>query len=1207
MDEVQFTPEQERAITECGGAVLVSAAAGSGKTRVLVERLMRRVLDTEKPCNIDEFLVITFTKKAASELRGRIAKALAAQLAVQPNNRHLARQISRLNLAQITTIDGFCSELVRENAFALNIPPDFRQIESEEAEQLRARIAASVMDAHYGKIASDEAFRHLVGTLGAGRSDSEIDSAIQQVYNSAQCHLFPEEWITRSIRALDMTQYSDAGQTPWGQRLIEDFRRFCAGKIGLLQGARQRAAADPIVWERYVPVLEREISQLETLCKLESWDALHAAAPQFETMPRFKQDEKSDLQEQVKTMRDGCKNALKKKLAEFSADSDTVMAELGQTSSALIALFELVREFSHAYAREKRRLRVQDFSDLEHGAVRLLLHENRKPKPLARELSTRYTEIMLDEYQDTNEVQDRLFAAISREGKNLFMVGDVKQAIYRFRLADPGIFLRKYDTFVPAEQAEPGQPRKILLSDNFRSDPGVLAAVNAVFSACMSRDVGELDYGEDERLRQGAPRAKLPGQTTELHCIDTKPLGSEATAPDKDETEADFVARRIRALLDEGTLICDRDKLRPVRPEDVVILLRSVANTAPIYARALRSHGIACQSERGQSLLDAPEIETLRSVLQIIDNPRQDIPLAAVLLSPLGGMPADTLASVRAGHRDDDLYTALTASDQAEAKGFLTTLEALRKLSASAELSELLSAVTDTLHAEEIYGLMPDGTQRLANLQQFFALAAEFAEGGRKSLSQFLAKLDTLHAEQQGETAEAGAVRIMSIHKSKGLEFPVVVLAGLSRKFNEQEFQKQVLLHPQLGAGCNVYDAQTRLRYHSMAKRAIISKLRAENRAEELRVLYVAMTRAKDRLIMTYCGGAVDGRLKTLAQRLTYPPEPLLAAEAVCPGDWVLEAALLRTEAHALFAAAQKPVDTQVSDYPWRITYQAVTDVTKSAAPETRQTQQTTQSVDEQAMLKALAFRYPHAAAVHIPAKITATQLKGRRLDEEVSDGSAVSQPLVNSSEAANLSALPERTESSNSPGASTLGATGRSLRRANFAGAKPLTPAQRGTATHLAMQYIDFARTSSVETVAQELQRLVAEAYLTKQQAEAVSAERLYSIFAGEIGRRIRSADKVVREFKFSILTDASIYDPAGQGEQMMLQGVTDCCLIKDGKLTVIDFKTDRIRPGEELQAGERYRGQLEAYSMALSRIFDMPVEAKILYFFATDNHICV
>ena len=447
---MRFTEAQERAISDWDGTVLVSAAAGSGKTRVLVERLMRRVLDPVSPCNIDEFLVITFTKKAAAELRSRIAAELSRRLAADPNNRHLSRQLTRLNLARITTIDGFCSELIRQNAFALDLSPDFRQIEADETEKLRSEVAAALLDQCYQE--RDPEFCHLADTLGAGATDRELESALQQVYNSAQCHLWPDAWIEKCIRTLDLSQYEDAGQTPWGERLITEFGRFCLGKSRMLESAWRRSEAEELVQARYGPILQAEISQLRALSEVKSWDGLNSAKPVFSKLPGFKQAEKTELQEQISKLRNDCKKALNERLQDFSSPSSVVMQELGQTSLALTQLFQLVRRFARTYDREKRRLRVLDFADLEHGAVRLLLTPSGAPKPLAKELSARFTEIMLDEYQDTNEVQDRIFAAISRDEKNLFFVGDVKQAIYRWRNGRAEIFEAIESTFPGIEQ-----------------------------------------------------------------------------------------------------------------------------------------------------------------------------------------------------------------------------------------------------------------------------------------------------------------------------------------------------------------------------------------------------------------------------------------------------------------------------------------------------------------------------------------------------------------------------------------------------------------------------------------------------------------------------------------------------------------------------------------------------------------------------------
>lgn len=1174
MAEIKLTPEQEQAICGRGGATLVSAAAGSGKTFVLVERLLRRLTDPQEPCDIDEFLIITFTKKAAGELRTRITKQLAARLAQDPGDRRLARQLNRMGLAQITTIDGFCSELVRRYAFRLDLSPDFRQIEEQEADQLAGQVVAAVLERRYAGIAGDPDFRHLSDTVGAGEEDAALDEAVKELYDASQCHADPELWLRGCLEQLELPEGTELAQTPWGSQMLLSFRRSCRTLIRTLRGGiRLSAQEEPLVG--FGVVLESDIAQLEGLCGEERWEALAGFHPVYMQAPTVKAQDKTPLFTQISKLRENVKRKLKERLAAFG-DPARIRAEQAQNARALRALLQLTLEFSEAFAREKRRLRVQDFSDVEHAAVKLLLRPDGSRTPLAKELSEQYVEVMLDEYQDTNEVQDKLFRALSRDGKNRFMVGDVKQSIYRFRLADPGIFLDKYKRYAPYEQALPGQPRKILLSENFRSDRAILEAVNAVFGVCMSEQVGELRYGEEERLRHGAKdRREIPPGAVELHCVDTKPEGSAGHAPPRAEAEADFVARRIRALLDEKAPVADGDGLRPVRAGDVVILMRSQTG-ASLFLQALQRQGIDAVCTSRSDLLSAPQIETFVSLLQVLDNAHQDVPLAAVLLSPVFALPAASLARLRAQCPEGDLWDALSASDLPEAAAARDTILSLRERLPEAELPALLTLAAQATDFEALCLASPDGRQRLEELRQFFALAEGFSGGGERSLAQFLDYLRELKEKQtrpEPAAVQKDAVNLMSIHASKGLEFPVVVLAGLSGRFNDTDEQKRIVSHPKLGVACDVTDPVGRYRYRSFTKNAIAARLRMENRAEELRVLYVAMTRAKDRLIMSYCCAGLDARLRRLAAKLTLPPDPIVAADAACPGDWVLEAALLRAEANELFDAGGKPEETESSALRWVIRYHVFTQPEQGGQtlPAAERTQRERQA---EAIRRAPDFRYPGAAA-QTPSKLTATQLKGRRLDTEIAEGA------------------PERSPSA------------RQFRRPSFAREKPLSPAERGTAAHLAMQYIDFARTGSTEQIEAELRRLVEQRFLTAQQAEAVSAERLYRIFAGPVGQRIAQADRVVREFKFSLLIDAALYDRNVQGEKLMLQGVTDCCLIRDGKLTVIDFKTDRVRPGAEREAAERYRGQLEAYSLALGRIFGLPVEEKLLYFFHTDTPV--
>ena len=1179
--DAKLTQSQSWAVKSPGGPILVSAAAGSGKTMVLVSRLLDQILDPELSRDVDEFLIITFTKKAASELRARIARELSARLAEQPENKHLQRQLGRVYLARISTVHAFCAELLREFALDLDLPVDFRVAEESECREIRAQCLRRLLDERYGKIADDPPLRTLVDGLGAGRDDRQIERLIEGVYDTSQCRLYPERWIKSCAKTMDTDLYPTAQDTPWGAYLIGRLQAV------LRQRHKELSALLPKLelTEGMAPYAGACCAAMEAIASLgacDTWDEIVSARDRgwgFPRLPGVRNCPAPELQTRFKALRSDAQEEIRGELARFYGTSAEVLSDLGQTGLAMQGLFSLVSDFTLRYAAEKRQLHVMDFSDLEHGAVRLLLRpSDGAPTETAHALSQRFAEIMVDEYQDTNEVQDSIFRALSRGEENLVLVGDVKQSIYRFRMAEPRIFLEKYHNYPLYTPGLTGK-QKILLSENFRSGPEILEAANAVFSACMSPRVGDLAYTEQEALRQGMPMAQLPDPAVELWCLSTHQEGDEDT-PEKARAEAAFVAGRLRELLDRGAPVREGDTLRPVKPGDVVILLRSVRAAAGIYQEALAREGIACVSDLGQSIFESEELQTLESLLRLIDNAHQDIPLASVLLSPLFGVDADRLARARLVGGKLDLYDAvcLAAAEDAVLARFLTVLSELRDAAELLPLHGLYELVLEKTGLAAIYGSMAGGSVRLARLRQFLEILTAFEEGGTRSLHQFLDHLDSLKEDgvslpqQQNDQA----VTLMSIHKSKGLEFPVVVLADLSHRFNLEDVQNPVQFHKTLGAACNVYDPLTHTRFPSIGKHAINAQLREESISEEMRILYVAMTRAKDRLIMSYCAEHLDKKLTDLTARLQNPVPPALAASAKCMGDWVLMAALCRTEAGELFAVGGYPDCAAVQARAWQIRYVRVSPQASAAAaaPAPRAGDE----VDPDRLEAALRFTYPFGAVTTLPAKLTATQLKGRSLDQEADDGRTAPLPL------AFRPRLPRLMEQE-----------------------QPLTPAQRGTAMHLAMQYLDFSKTGSVEALECELQRLRLDNYLTPAQADAVDAKKLFAIFSGPIGQAIRAADRVIREFKFSILVDAKTYYPQAGDEQVLLQGVTDCCLFQNGKLTVIDFKTDRVRPGEEAKAAARYQGQLDAYSLALSRIFETPVEKKLLYFFATDAIVAV
>ena len=1156
----KLTPQQAQAVHNRGGKLLVSAAAGSGKTKVLVDRLLTYLTDPNDPADLDEFLIITYTKAAASELRGKIAAKLTERIAAEPENRHLQKQMQRLFLTKISTVHGFCADILREYAYRLDLAADFRVADENECRELRETVIADLLDRAYES--GDAAFRAFVDTQGLGRDDRLVPEIIEKVYDSAKCHLDPEGWLADCLNAADLTDVTDMSETVWGGYLMTELKDYLAAQIGIFEQCILHAQDCPGL-EKAVLNLKETLVQLQLLRDSETWDEIVSRRTIDYgrlTFPRKPED--PELVARIKAARDACKKGLAKQLHSFADPSQQVLKDLRQTAAGAEGLIDLVRQFDREFTRAKNSRRCLDFGDLEHRTLDLLLGKSRSGHTAAaEEIGSRYREIMVDEYQDSNGVQDAIFSALTRKKQNCFLVGDVKQSIYQFRLADPGIFLQKYHAYVPAEEAKAGEGRKVLLSHNFRSRGEIVEAVNHVFRSCMSPRVGGLRYGDGEALREGIPHTKLPEPAVELHAIEVR--------EDTYGEEASFVADRIRALLDSGALVGDGDGFRPVTADDIVILLRSPGSVGSRFQRALEARGIRCAAGGGNDLLQTEEIATFRSLLQTVYNPRLDIPLISTLASPLFGFTADDLAAFRSARRGGSVYDALLRSEMPKAREFVEILARLRKAARMNTLTKLLETCLTLTRMDSIYAAMAGGEARSANLQTFYGLAADFENGNHRDLGQFLEHLDALSKKgliSAGSSA-SGCVTIMSIHKSKGLEFPVVFLANLGREFNRENLRAQILCDKELGLGLSVADNRSRVRYPSVAKRAIAAKMSRESLSEEMRVLYVALTRARDRLIMTYASRNLEGDLQDIALRHDFDTGELLCRDVGCPGEWVLKAALERTEAGALFSLGGKPGETMVSDYPWKITVTEAPEVVTGAMAEEHAALSLPEGAEAQ-LRSALAFRYAHTAATQAPSKQTATQRKGREKDAEAAEDTAE----------------PKFVE--------------RSWRKPSFRTAQTQGKAY-GSAIHAAMQYIRYEACGSPEGVRDEVQRLSHQGFLTPEQAEMVNCEDIAAFFATEPGQKLRGGTPYIREFKFSILEDGSRYGDGLEGEEVLLQGVVDCALLEADGITILDFKTDYVTEATLSSLTAHYRPQVEVYGDALSRIYEKPVKAMYLYFF--------
>ena len=1158
----KLTVEQLQAVQNRGGKLLVSAAAGSGKTKVLVDRLMGYLLDPVDPANIDDFLMITYTKAAAAELRGKIAAKLSERVAQDPDNRHLQQQLQRLYLTKISTVHAFCGDVLREYAYRLDIAGDFRVADENECREIRETVLQKLLEEAYET--GSDAFHTFVDSQGLGRDDRLVPEIIQKVYDSARCHLDPESWLQHCEALVDTDAVTDASQTRYGEYLIQRLNEWLDLQIKAM-GRCVDLAQQQENGRKVTDNLSDTLFQLQKLRDSQSWDEIvQRRAVDFGRLV-FPKDFDEEAKEQIKAVRELCKKGLEKQTRAFENDSSQVLADLAASADALRGLMAQVRAFGEAYTKAKRSRRVLDFGDLEHKMLDLLLGKSRSGiTAAAHEIGSRFREVMVDEYQDSNAVQDAIYNALTAKKQNLFLVGDVKQSIYQFRLADPGIFLEKYRDFVSANDAAPGEGRKVLLSKNFRSSGGVLSGCNDVFRMCMCPEVGGLYYGDEEALYEGIPHVSLGEPETSLYCIDVQ----QETYPE----EAAFVADHIQKLLDGTHFVREGEDLRPIRPEDIAILLRSPGSAGGYFYQALEKCGIRYATGGGVDLLQTAEIATLRSILQAIHNPRLDIPLIAAMASPVFGFTANDLALLRAENKHCCIYECLQQSQDRKCLQFLETLQRLRQALRVHSLTGLLEELFISTGMQELYASMEGGQVRRTNLESFYQLAAAFETGGSRDLGSFLEHLDAMQNQgliTAGDQSAAGCVTIMSIHKSKGREFPVVFLCGLGREFNTESQRSAVLCHKEMGLGLSAVDNQNRLRYPTIAKRAISARIGAESVSEELRVLYVAMTRARDRLIMTYASNRLQQDLSQIVRQIDAGGKQLLIRQAVCPGDWVLLTALQRTEAGELFALAGKPMETETKTTPWHIRV-----VQAPALHVGQQEKEEKQVVPETALRRiraGLSFQYAHPAATQTPSKQTATQRKGRVKDAEAAEDTQ--EPPVYQ----------------------------RHWRQPTFAGHQADGRAY-GNAIHALMQYMDYAACTDAAAVAGEIRRLVDQQFVTREQAERVRPQKLAAFFATPLGQKVRTG-RTVREFKFSILEDAKAYAPELSGEQVLLQGVVDCALIEEDGITVIDFKTDFVTEETLPQVLERYRPQVATYAAAMERIYEKPVKASYLYFFHLDR----
>ncbi len=1145
---MNFTKAQQEAISVRDGSVLVSAGAGSGKTRVLTERLMEYI-DPHEPSvpaqDIDRFLVITFTRAAAGELRARIADAIAGRLRENPNNGHLRRQLLLCRSAQIGTIHSFCGTLLREYAAEAAISPGFRILDEEKSGRLLRNALERVLDRNYEK--EDPDFLRLADSVGAGRDDSRLSELVLKLHGEMQSHARPEHWIRTQMQRLD-EKPETITDTVWGSAFLDDVSGETAFWETQIRRDASEMQGDEKLEKAYLESFLVTAGDLRRLRQAldAGWDKARACFPiSFPKLKPLRSYENPVFAAVLKEDRERCKKAMEKLADVFSDSSCELLRQQQETVPEMRGLLKICSELEEEFQRSKRRANSLDYADLEHGALRLLTDENGKQNELGKTISSRYCEIMVDEYQDVSRVQDSIFHAVSREEQNLFFVGDIKQSIYRFRLADPTIFTEKSRSF---RDQENGRGEKLIhLRENFRSRREILEAVNDVFTRCMSRQLGDLDYEGEEML---IPGADYPDEGT-------KP---ELLLISSEDSEPKVIGQRILNLIRAGTTVMDNGNRRTLRYGDIAILHRSANSIAEDFRQTLLSMGIPVSAAAGGDYYRSEEVATVLSMLLLLDNPHRDIPLLSVLQSPAFGFSEDRLGQIRAADRDSDFFTALCAAGGADTERFLGILNALRTEAPDLDPIQLTERIAEELDLYALCAAMPDGEKRLRRLLDISTLAEDFLETGERGLHRFVHWLrgKAERKEAPDSPSDGGnAVHLLSIHRSKGLEFPVVFYGGLGRMFNRQDTAAAVLMHPKLGLGPKLTDTRRGVEYPTAARRAIARQLTGENRSEELRLIYVAMTRAREKLIMTACVSKPEEQMEKAAFLCRWNRIPAVLLRSVsAPYFWLLPTALEGRTMSCSVVAEEDAAEVEET-------------LKKDRAAET--------DPDLYRMLERnLTYVYPWKSAENLPSKLTATQRKEAGAEEDP-----------------DAAFLPEKEQREHfAPISEESGA---------------LSAARKGTAAHLLLQQIDYRKTGSAEEIREETDRLCRQGFLTEEDAASISPGMICSFFSGELGKRILQAENVWREFRFSLLVKAGELLPGeSDDEEILLQGAVDLCFKEGEKLVLVDYKTDRIDNEEKLnERSEHYRQQLETYAQALERIFEMKVKEKYLYFLTIGKQV--
>lgn len=1244
MSSIGWTIKQEQAITIRNANVLVSAAAGAGKTAVLVERLISRITASTDPVGVDRILVVTFTNAAAQEMKERIGLALTARQQADPGNSYLERQLLLLNKASISTLHSFCLDVIRQNYYRLELPqglnldPGFRVGDEIETTLLKLDVLEEVFEEKYTM--EEPLFLQLVECFGGQKDDQSLQNLITKLYDFSRSQREPEVWLAEAadtFRSDGETTRTDV----YFAYLTESVTGRLEDALSWLQEAT-RIAALPGGPNVYVNGLREEIIGLQEIISLrkKGWEGIFYALQEFHfsSLKPCRGEVDLDLKEQAQTARNEAKKIIENVRREYLArEPADMVADMHELAPLMGYLCNLVTEYAFSYLTAKLTKNIIDFNDIEHLALNLLSRGeagNRLPSALAEKIQEHYIEVLIDEYQDINGVQEAILGMVTRqnwERPNMFMVGDVKQSIYGFRLANPGLFLGKYlhyDLDLKARET------KIMLAENFRSRKMILTGVNFIFRQLMTERMGGLVYDEKAELVCGATYPPLLGQVNqgleefpiEVHLLDRQPVAqgeqiilqgedTEAEEASREEeldvlqVEARVAGQRIQELL--GTCVWDKSKgeYRPASYRDMVVLLRTTKGSAEVFLEEFRRLGIPSYADVGGGYLAAQEIRLMLALLQIIDNPRQDLPLVAVLRSNLVGFSSSQLAAIRLGRARGDFYDALRLAARKEegelgvkSRQFLSQLQAWRTYARRHALTDLLWLLYRETGYYTFVGALPGGKQRQANLTALQDRARQYEQTALRGLFKFLRFLDKLE-DRNGDLGVARAlgekedvVRIMSIHKSKGLEFPIVFVAGLGKKFNLLDLRDDVLVDRELGLGPVWADPKQRIKYPTLARIAVKDKLKRDTLAEESRILYVAMTRAKEALILLGTMRNLERKLarwKTVMQHQEWDLPTGLANGAGCFLDW-LGPALFRHQ-DGLVLRQNSPGGADDSELigklwfadnsRWHIRLgdsycppfkdeikgsKYANELDKISRVEALEAFDNFAELIEQK----LTWVYPGCKLVSIPAKLSVSEIKNHY--------------RKNTRDPASSEARSHFREYN---------------RRPRFLQAQQgLAATEKGSALHQVMWHLDLQRVNSVEEIETQLEEMVGQERLSHLQRQVIDPWIIRHFFQQPLGCRLLASNSVRREVPFTIaLRPQELYPEVGDDftEKIILQGTLDCLFQEGDALILVDYKTDLITADSIELFKARYQVQLDLYAQAVETILKKPVQEKILYSF--------